>query len=119
MSRPLKPAARPKREPFFGALQPVAVPGLILALGLFSVATFYGSVLAAAHVVAADSGLGREQLGRITVWVCALFLAQGLVPIYRFGTKELPRLVAGHLKANARDMLLFVVLLIAAAFLFL
>ena len=76
-------------------------------------------VLTAANVVAADNGLGREQLGRITIWVCALFLAQGLVPIFRFGTRELPHLVAGHLKANARDMVLFVVLLIAGAMLFL
>lgn len=119
MRRPLKPAALPKRQPFFGAAQPIAVPALMLLLGLGAVATFYASVLTAANVVAADNGLGREQLGRITIWVCALFLAQGLVPIFRFGTRELPHLVAGHLKANARDMVLFVVLLIAGAMLFL
>jgi hypothetical protein len=105
------------RKPFFGALQPVAVPGLLLLLGIAAIATFYGSMLMAAHAVAGSGS--KDQAGRITFWVCMVLLAQGLFPLLRFGLRDLPKLIAGSLRDNARDMALFVVLLVAAAFLFL
>ena len=119
MVRPLKPFAANKRRPFFGALQPIAMPGLLLLLGLASVATFYGSVLTAARAIGATGGGSPGQVGWIMVWVCALFLAQGMIPLLRFGFRDLPRLVIGSIRMNIRDTLLFVALLIAAAFLFL
>lgn len=119
MGRPLKPFAANKRRPFFGALQPIALPGLLLLLGLASVATFYGSVLTAAHAIGSANGSSLGQSGSIMAWVCALFLAQGLIPLVRFGFRDLPRLVIGSIRMNIRDWLLFAVLLIAAAFLFL
>jgi hypothetical protein len=119
MNRPLKLALASNRKPFFGALQPIARPGLLLLAGLAAIATFYGSVLMAAHEVATGSDASPGQFGRIMVWVCLLFLAQGLVPILKFGLRDMPRLAASIVRMNIRDWLLFVVLLIAAAFLFL
>ncbi len=119
MSRPLKPAVAPKRKPFFGALQPIAGPGLMLLTGLAAIATFYGSVLMAAHEVGAGSDASSGQFGQIMAWVCILFLAQGLVPIVKFGFRDMPKLVVGIVRMNVRDWILFVVLLAAAGFLFL
>ena len=119
MSFPSKTAKMTERQPFFGALTPVAVPGLLLFLGVAAIATFYATVFAAAHIVAAESGGGRDQMARVTAWVCAIFLAQGLVPIYRFGTRELPRLVVDGLRIKGPAIVVFVLLLGAAAILFL
>lgn len=117
MNRPPKSALLARHKPFFGALQPVAVPGLLLLLGFAAVATFYGSVLTTAHAVA-ESG-GGEQAGRITFWACMLLLGQGLFPILRFGLRDLPKLIKSSVRDNIRDVVLFIVLLIAGAFLFL
>lgn len=119
MGRPLKPAAVSQRKPFFGEWSPVVVSTLLLGLGLAAVTTFYASVFAAAHAVAAESGGGREQFAVVTLWVCALFLLQGMLPILRFGVADLPRLVAVGFQVKARDAALFVVLLIAGAVLLL
>ena len=113
MGSPLKPAALTKRKPFFGEWPPVVVSMLLLLLGLAAVTIFYASVFAAAHAVAADNGGGREQLGRVTLWVCALFFLQGRVPLVRVGISELPRLVAGEFRLKARDAALFLLLLVA------
>ena len=118
MVRPLKPVAA-KRKPFFGALQPVAMPSFLLLLGLASVATFYGSVLTAAHAIGTADGSSHGQLGQIMVWVCGLFLAQGLIPLVKFSFRDMPKLIAAGVRMNLRDWMLFVVLLIAAAILFL
>jgi hypothetical protein len=107
------------RKPFFGALQPVAGPGLLLLLGLASITTFYGSVLTAAHAIGTARGSSPGQLGSIMTWVCALFLAQGLVPLVKFGFRDMPKLIANGIRMNIRDWILFVVLLVAAGFLFL
>jgi hypothetical protein len=119
MGRPLKPLLAPKRRPFFGPLQPIAMPGLLLLLGLGSVATFYGSVLTAASAIGSPNGGAQGQVGPLMVCVCALFLAQGLVPLVKFSFRDMPRLITNGIRMNIRDWLLFVVLLIAAAFLFL
>ena len=112
MSRPFKPAVTARREPFFGEWQPLVVSMLMLLLGLAAVTTFYASVFAAAHVVAADNGGGREQLGVVTLWACALLFLHGMVPLVRFGFSELPRLVAGGFGGNARNIGVFILLLV-------
>lgn len=119
MSRPLIPAADFKRKPFFGDLPPVAAASLLLLLGLAAVTTFYASVFAAAHAIAADNGGGREMFAPVTLWVCALFVLQGLVPVLRFSFSELPRLVAAGIKGRAVEAGIFVLLLIAGALLLL
>ncbi len=119
MGRLPKSIIAAKRKPFFGPLQPIAMPGFLLLLGLASVATFYGSVLTAAQAIGSARGGSPGQVGSIMVWVCALFLAQGLIPLVRFSFRDMPKLIVAAIRMNIRDWLLFVVLLIAAAFLFL
>jgi len=115
MRRLLKPAAAASREPFFGEWQPIVLSILTLGIGLGAIATFYSSVFAAVHVVAADNGAGREQLGVVTLWVCALFLLQGLIPLVRFSISVLPDLVSGRFGGNGRKIVIFALMLMAGA----
>ena len=80
---------------------------------------FYLSVFATVRVLAADSGLGRDGVRNIAAFACALLLLQGLVPIVRFSVLELPRMAKISVRAHYREIGLFVLLLLAAAFLFL
>jgi hypothetical protein len=117
MDHILKPANRIGRKPFFGDLSPIVGPLLMLLLGLGSVTVFYASVFAAAHAVAADGGLSGEQFEVVSLWVCALLIVQGLVPIVRFSLNELPRLAIGRLKIGNGDAAMYVLLFVAGAFL--
>ena len=84
------------------------------------VRAFFGSVaFAVEDFVGAGSDASSGQFGQIMAWVCILFLAQGLVPIVKFGFRDMPKLVVGIVRMNVRDWILFVVLLAAAGFLFL
>jgi len=104
------------RKPFFGEWPPGLAPLLVFLVGLASVTIFYASVFASAHAVAAESGASPDQLAMVSVAVCALFLLQGLVPIVRFGFKDLPRLAARGFKVKAGDAIMFLLLLLAGAF---
>jgi len=108
-----------RRRGFFGPFQPVAAPGLLILLGLAAIAIFYGSVLTAAHAISSAQNGSPGPPGQIMVWVCALFMAQGLVPLVKFSCRDMPKLIAAGIRMNIRDWLLFAVLLIAAGFLFL
>ena len=72
-------------QPFFGEWSPVIASLLVLVAGFAAVVTFYITAIAAAHVVTVDNGGGREQLKIVTLWMCGLFLLQGLIPLVRFG----------------------------------
>lgn len=126
MGRPLILDATGKSDslgryrPLFGEWPPAVAASMLLVLGLAAVVTFYASVFAAAHAIAADNGGGREMFVPVTLWVCALFVAQGLVPVFRFGFNELPRLASGGLlRVRAAEFGIFVVLLVAGALLLL
>ena len=119
MASPLKTSAASGRRPFFGDISPGVARCLLLASGLGAMAMFYLSVFATARVLAADSGLGRDGVRTIAALACALLLLQGLVPIVRFSVLELPRLAKISLRTHFREIGLFVLLLIAAALLFL
>jgi len=117
MTRLQKPIDVISPRPFFGEWSPVLKPLLLLILGLAAVVVFYTSVFAAAHVVAVDNGMRREQLEVVSLWVFALFLLQGLLPIMRFGMSDLPRLLVGEFRLKAGDIGLFFLLILAGAFL--
>src|SRR5450631_3154781 len=119
MGRPPKPANTAKRERFFGEWHPLVLPLLVLMLGLVCLTMFYASVLAAAHVVAADNGGSHEQLKQVTLWVCGLLVMQGLVPLLRFSMNDLPRIMADGIRLKASDVGIFVLLLMAGALLLL
>jgi hypothetical protein len=113
----VKTARGTGRKPFFGEWPPGLAPLLVFLLGLASVTVFYATVFASAHAVAAESGATPDQLAMVSVAVCALFLLQGLVPIVRFSIKDLPRLAVTGFKVNVRDAAMFVLLVVAGAFL--
>jgi len=117
MDRPLKLDGVANRKAFFGEWPPIVGPLLTLVLGLVALTTFYASVFAAAHVVTASNGGGRDELQIVSLWMCALFLIQGLVPLVRFGTNDLPRLVAHGARLRATDVAMFVLLLAFGLFL--
>ena len=115
MSHPQKLAASTKRKPFLGEWPPVVVSLLLLLLGLAAVATFYASVFAAAHAIAAGNGAGRDQVLPVTLWVCALFLLQGMVPLIRFGISDLPRMVATAFRLKGLEIGFFLLMLAIGA----
>lgn len=117
MGRPSNSALAPKSTPFFGEWQPIAMAFLLLLAGLVAVTTFYASVFAAAQVVATDNGVGREQLKVVSLWVFALFLVQGLVPLLRFGINDLPRLMIGGFQVKPQDIGMFFLLVVGGVFL--
>jgi hypothetical protein len=117
MGRPIQIGKAAGRQPFFGEWSPVIASLLVLVGGFAAVITFYVSVIAAAHVITADNGGGREQLKIVTLWMCGLFLLQGLVPLIRFGVNDLPRLMVGGTQLRVQDIAIFLVLLIAGGWL--
>ena len=64
-------------------------------------------------------GGGSAETGRLLVWAFVLLIAQGLFPILKFGFKDGPKLAKAYVRTHAKEAGVFVVLLIAAAILFL
>ena len=117
MGRPIRAGKSARPEPFFGEWSPVIASLLVLMAGFAAVITFYISAITAAHIVTVDNGGGREQLKIVTLWMCGLFLLQGLIPLVRFGVNDLPRLMVGGAHVRVRDIGVFLVLLIAGGWL--
>lgn len=91
----------------------------LLLLGIAAAIVFYGSVLTAAQIVAADSGSSLEDRTRINMALCLGFLVAGALPLVRFSVTELPQLVLERVQVSGRSVLLGGVLVVSIAVLLL